>query len=645
MPLRILLLDDDEVDRMAVRRALSQAGLEADLREAADGTTGARMVQEEAFDCVLLDYRLPDTNGLEFLRLLAGVHANRRLPIVMLTGQGNETVAVEAMKHGVHDYLVKDHMYPEGLQRAILNAITMSRLQHEHRQVQEALQHQREWLEVTLASIADGVIATDVDGVITFINLVAESLTGWPTHQALGRPVIDVLHMIHETTRQPVDSLVSRVLQQGQVIAPTNHAMLIARNGREVAIADSAAPIRSSDGRIHGVVVVFRDISAQKRLEQEILRARKVESVGVLAGGIAHDFNNLLTGIMGNISLANKFAGTDERIIKRLAEAEKACQRATALTQQLLTFSKGGTPVRQIICIADLLRESTAFALRGTNVRADTCIAENLWPVSVDAGQLKQVIHNIVLNAAQAMPDGGTVRVEAENLVVDAGSSLPLSEGRYLRIAMIDHGCGIPADIRPNIFDPYFTTKTHGSGLGLATAYAIIAKHDGYLTADSQVGVGTTFTIYLPASDQHVASVQPMSVMPDCAAARILVMDDDEAIRELLSEMLTSLGYEAICVQDGAEAITAYQQAQAAGQPFAAVILDVTVPGGIGGKEAMTHLRTIDPEVHAILSSGYAHDSVMANFVHYGFREVITKPYTVDRLRQVLQRVMHNAVS
>jgi PAS domain S-box-containing protein len=619
---------------------LSLAGLEADLREATDGATAARMVQEEAFDCVLLDYQLPDTDGLEFLRMVARVRPKQRVPVVMLTGHGNETIAVEAMKHGVHDYLVKDHMRPEALQRAILNAITVTRLRHEHDRVQEALQQQREWLEVTLASIGDGVIATDVQGVITFMNVVAASLTGWTTHEALGQPLVEVLQVIDETTRQPVESPVVRVLQQGQVVGPTHQAVLIARDGREVAIADSASPIRSSAGAMHGVVVVFRDISAQRQMEQEILRTRKIESVGVLAGGIAHDFNNLLTGIMGNISMAKMFANSDERILKRLAEAERACQRATALTQQLLTFSKGGTPVRQALYVAELLRESTAFALRDSNVHAVFNIAEDLVLVDADAGQLNRVIHNIVLNAAQAMPDGGTVRLEADNLVVGIGSPLALPEGRYLKIAITDHGCGIPADILPNIFDPYFTTKPTGTGLGLATAYAIVTKHDGYLTVTSRVGVGTTFAIYLPASEQHDVPLAPTSATPGAPGGRILVMDDDEAIRELLGDMLTSLGYEAIYVRDGAEVIEAYAQARAAGRPFAAVILDITVPGGMGGQEAMTHLRSIDPALRAIISSGYAHASVMAHFAQYGFSEVIVKPYTLERLRQVLQRVM-----
>jgi PAS domain S-box-containing protein len=642
MPLRILLLDDDQVDRMAVRHALRQAGLEVDLWEAADGVTGAKMFAAETFDCVLMDYRLPDTDGLECLRTLSTMYPDRRIPIVMLTGQGNETIAVEAMKHGAYDYLVKDDIKPAALQRAILNAIEVTRLQREHQQAQEALRQQREWLEVTLASIGDAVIATDTDSIITFINPVAETLTGWSAQEACGRPIAEVFRIIDETTRQPMDSLVARVLREGHTVALESHMVLLTRDGREVAIADSAAPIRYNGGEIHGVVLVFSDVSAQRRLEEELLRARKIESVGLLAGGIAHDFNNLLTGILGNISLAKMFAGADERIVKRLTEAERACQRATGLTQQLLTFAKGGAPVRRTVCIAELLRESTVFALRGSNVRADLAIADDLWPVEADIDQLSQVIHNVLLNAIQAMPNGDSIQVRAENTVISAGSMLRLREGNYLKISVVDHGCGIPADILPNIFDPYFTTKTHGSGLGLATAYAIVTKHNGYMTATSEVGSGTTFSMYLPASTLHLLPVQEAPIISSHGTGKILIMDDEEAIRDLLSDILTTLGYEVVCTRDGMEAVVAYQRAQAAGQPFAAVILDITVPGGLGGKEAMARLQGLNPQVKALISSGYANDPIMANFAQYGFSGVVTKPYTVERLKHALQGVLQS---
>jgi CheY-like chemotaxis protein len=375
-------------------------------------------------------------------------------------------------------------------------------------------------------------------------------------------------------------------------------------------------------------------------MEEELLKARKIKSVGVLAAGIAHDFNNLLTGILGYVSLAKMVAQTDAQVVAYLTEAEHACQRATALTQQLLTFAKGGTPVRHTVSLVELLQECVGFVLRGANVRGDIHIAADLWPVDVDAGQINQVIHNVTLNAMQAMPGGGTVQVQAENVVLTAGMPFPLPEGRYVKITVQDSGCGIPKEALTNIFDPYFTTKPEGSGLGLTTAYAIVIKHEGYITIASEVGVGTTVVIYLPASQKAAVSAQTHASVPLSGCGRILVVDDEAMIRTLLRQLLESLGYTAECVQDGTEAVAAYQHAQEAGQPFAAVVLDYTIPGGMGGLETLHHLRALDPQVKALISSGYANNPVMADWAYYGFSGVAAKPYTIAQLQEALHNVL-----
>jgi CheY-like chemotaxis protein len=306
----------------------------------------------------------------------------------------------------------------------------------------------------------------------------------------------------------------------------------------------------------------------------------------------------------------------------------------------LLTFAKGGTPIRETVSMAELLTESATFAGRGSKVRIDFAIATDLWPGNVDSGQISQVIHNVVLNAVQAMPEGGHLRVVAENSLIRAGEVPTLREGRYVKIAIHDTGCGIPAEALPNIFDPYFTTKEEGSGLGLATAYSIVRKHDGYITVASEVGSGTTFMIYLPASRQ-----QPVRAPEDIPSAlqgsgRILVMDDEAMIRDILQMMLEGIGYTVNSARDGTEAVALYQRAQEEGQPYALVILDVTVPGGMGGLETLTRLRTLDPRVTALISSGYANDPVLANYAAYGFRGVLTKPYTEEGLHAALRRVL-----
>jgi PAS domain S-box-containing protein len=469
---------------------------------------------------------------------------------------------------------------------------------------------------------------------------VAETLTGWAQQEALGRRLDEVFRIVNEQTLKPADNPVARVLREGVIVGLANHTALITRQNQMIPIADSGAPIRSSSGVIQGVVLVFRDITEQKQLEEVLLRARKIESVGVLAGGIAHDFNNLLMGITGNISLAMMLAGQDAQVMERLTEAENACRRATKLTHQLLTFSKGGTPVRQTVSIAKLLTESANFALSGSNVRCVFTIAEDLWFADVDAAQIDQAIHNVVLNAAQAMPDGGTVDVQASNVRLGASEVPSLQKGRYVKITVHDNGCGISEEIQPNIFDPYFTTKEHGSGLGLATAHAIITKHDGFIAVESDMGAGTTFVIYLPGSQHDVTQAEDIPDMPLAGGGRILVVDDEDMIRDLLSKMLTRIGYEVDSFPDAAEAIEVYKNAQKEGRPYAAVILDITIPGGMGGLEALEPLRAIDPNAKVLISSGYANNPVMANFQQYGFNGVIAKPYTIQKLHEVLQHVI-----
>ena len=390
----------------------------------------------------------------------------------------------------------------------------------------------------------------------------------------------------------------------------------------------------------HANAALLEQMAERQRIEDELLKARKIKSVGVLAAGIAHDFNNLLTGILGYVSLAKVVAQTNATVVAYLTAAEQACQRATALTQQLLTFAKGGAPVRHTVSIVELLQECVSFALRGANVRGDIQIVKDLWPVDVDAGQINQVIHNIVLNAMQAMPGGGAVQMRAENIVLAAGVPFPLPDGRYVKITVQDSGCGIPKEVLSNIFDPYFTTKSEGSGLGLATAYAIVIKHEGYITIASEVGVGTTVIIYLPASQQAAVSATTHAPVPLSGSGRILVMDDEDMVRSVSRHLLENLGYTVECVQDGTEAVAAYQRAQATGQPFAAVILDYTIPGGMGGLETLTHLRTIDPQITALLSSGYANNPVMADWAYYGFSGVVAKPYTLAQLQEALHNVL-----
>ncbi len=515
----------------------------------------------------------------------------------------------------------------------------------ERKQAEEALTAESNRLAVTLRSIGDGVIATDVEGRIALINDAAETLTGWTRDEAIGKPLDEIFHIINEDTRERCENPVERVLETGKIVGLANRTVLIARDGTERIIADSGAPIHSKDSNIIGAVVVFRDITEKRKMEEELLGVQKLESIGILAGGIAHDLNNLLTGVVGNISLARLYEDPVKKD-KRLAEAEKASMRIKDLTQQLLTFSKGGTPILQTAAIGDLLKTSATFILSGANVRCEFSMPDDLWTVIIDAGQINQVVNNLIINAQQAMPDGGTVKMRAENITIGAESGLPLEAGVYIKVSIEDEGMGIPKKHIQKIFDPFFSTKQTGSGLGLATSYSIIKKHNGHLTVESQLGAGTTFHIYLPASSEAILIVEEREEKkPIIGEGRILVMDDEELVRELASDMLTRLGYEVITAIDGAEAIELYKAAMESGDRFAAVIVDLTVPGGMGGRQTIQRLIEIDPEVKAIVSSGYSNDPILANFTEYGFKGVVAKPYKIRELSEVLHRVTNRPIN
>ncbi len=387
---------------------------------------------------------------------------------------------------------------------------------------------------------------------------------------------------------------------------------------------------------------VQKKVREKQRIENELQKSRKLEALGIMAGGIAHDFNNFLTAVLGNLSLLEVDLSSDPEHNTKLQGAISAARHASSLTTQLLTFSRGGSPVREAGCMAELIRECASFTLRGTGILIRYQLPPGLWPVEMDASQMSQVINNLLLNAREAMPGGGTIYIQGENL-----SKAPprLKQGRYISIEITDEGRGIPEDIIDSIFDPYYSTKEEGHGLGLATSYSIVSKHEGLLTVDSVVGRGTTFTIFLPATDQKAAIPRSSPERESPGHGRILVMDDNAQVRETTSRLLEGLGFTAGVAREGKEAIELYRNAMESNEPFDAVVLDLTVPGGMGGRETIQHLLKIDSEVKAIVASGYSNDDVLANYQRYGFSACLSKPFLMNELRETLLDVLTPATS
>ena len=455
-----------------------------------------------------------------------------------------------------------------------------------------------------------------------------------------GYNVKEFIDIVHPDDREFVKESIDKALYEKR---PYSIDFRILRPDGSVRIVHDQAEVTYNESeqaiRMLGTI---QDITDQKKIEQELQRAQKLESLGILAGGIAHDFNNLLTAILGNISLAESFAYSDSKdnMYKALKEAANASIRAKSLSQQLLTFASGGLPVKKVISLEGFIKEAAGFALKGSHIGSEYSISSDLAPVEADEGQIGQVIQNLIINACQAMPDGGVINIRADNININSKDDLPLSSGKYVKISIKDQGVGIPETHINKIFDPYFTTKQIGSGLGLATTHSIIRNHGGHIVVKSQIGVGTTFCIYLPSTDKKVELEKDAEKGPSSGQGSILIMDDEEIIRVFLCDGLRHFGYEVESAINGAEAVNLYKMAVELGVPYDAVILDLTVPGGMGGKETVKELLNIDPGAKVIVSSGYSNDPIMAEYDKYGFKGVVAKPYKLKELSEVVYRVI-----
>jgi len=550
---------------------------------------------------------------------------------IMVSGKESrieEWVTYPDGSRGLLDSVKAPYYGPDGEQ---LGLVGISRDITERKQMELALHDSEEQFRTLCDAAPIGIFRSDSDGNNIYCNPRWEEITGIAASEGGGKGWIKG---IHPDDLETLDRLWQEAQAKGRIFCHEHRQ--VTPQGKTIWVRALASPIYSPSGKILSHVGTLEDITELQRARHDLLKTQKLESLGVLAGGIAHDFNNILTAVFGNISLARLQLHDSEAVAKRLEDAEKAIVRATDLTKQLLTFARGGEPVKKVISVNDLLREAAHFVLHGTNVICEFDHADHLWPVEADEGQLSQVIHNLMLNAVQAMPTGGTVTIRTEKV------RTPPNGDRFVRISVADTGVGIPEINLQRIFDPYFSTKSQGNGLGLATCYSIIKKHGGKIRVESTVGEGTTFVISLPASEQECPDDPEIQTKLFRGCGSVLVMDDNEDVRTTAQVIVKELGYTIELAENGTEAVALYLKRKEQGTPFSAVILDLTIPGGMGGRETIGKLLEIDPDVKAIVSSGYSNDPVMANYREYGFNAVLTKPYRPQEMSKVLQELIES---
>jgi two-component system, cell cycle sensor histidine kinase and response regulator CckA len=580
-----------------------------------------------------LGKRLDELIGVRLYDLFSKDLSKRRRSLIDEVIRTGQPVQFEDIREGINFYT---YAHPVLDAAGKVSKVAILGLDiTERKRVEKSIKENLRLRQQILDTIPSPIFYKGIDGRYQGINQAFLQFYGKTMEQVLGKTAHDVFpkEIAEKYLRMDQD-----LFQHPGIQVYEFHNYDAQGQRREMSL--HKATFLDKDGSIAGLAGIMIDITEQKKAEEDRLRFSKLESLSTLAGGIAHDFNNILTAILGNIGLAMLDGKIKDRVQERLARAEQACLRAQSLAQQLLTFAKGGAPMLKSISIAKLLKESPILALSGSKSRHEVSIPDDLWSVEADEAQINQVISNLLINADQAMPRGGIIKIKAENCLVAAGSNLPISKGKYVKFAIADQGIGIPPKNLDQIFDPYFSTKQKGSGLGLATVYSIIKNHSGNIQVESQLGVGATFHIYLPATDKGVPAAEPERAKLTMGQGKVLVMDDEEMIREVLGGMLSRLGYDADFASDGSQAIEKFVQAQEANQAFDAVILDLTIPGGMGGKEAIQGLLKIDPQVKAIVSSGYSDDPIMADFRKYGVSEVIAKPYRVSELSKILRRVI-----
>jgi len=622
MATRILVVEDERIVAEDIKQTLEEFGYVVPA-VASTGAEAIAGVRQHRPDACLMDIRIK--GAIDGIRTASEVMGTYGIPVVFLTAYADEATLERVKATGPYGYLVKPFSGRE-LQAALEAALAR------HGMERKLAASERRWRTV-LQSIGDAVVCVGGDGTIEFMNAVAEDLTGWAEPGVRGRPWSDVV-VFRAGPAPDADVVASLEALTGRGDLPVPELYCFGRTGFARAVECTVTPVRGTEADGTGTVLVVRDVTVRRRFDAQAQRNVRLESLGLLAGGVAHDFNNLLAGMLASISLAAELTPPDDERRQLLSDVEAAATRARHLTGQLLAYAKGDTLQAKVCSLAEVARAAVRFSLRGTNVTGEVHLPDDLWPVSVDEQQVMDVLNNIVLNAVQAMPDGGSITVE--------GANERAPWGPCVRLSLADRGPGIPEAALERIFEPYFTTKPEGTGLGLATSFSVIRRHGGSIEAVNRPGGGAVFHIRLPSAE--AAEPVEATVAPDLPVTRggrrILVFDDDEAVRAALERLLAFLGFEVAVVTDTPSLLGEYRRGVDEGRPFAAVIMDLTVPGDVGGRQAVTKLLELDPTARAIVSTGYCSDPVLADPAAYGFVAGLPKPYNLNELQAVLGRVL-----
>ncbi len=624
----ILIVEDDAIVAKDLEKSIQGLGYSV-VGCISSGENAIIDAEKSKPDLILMDIML--SGNMDGISAAQQILKRSHIPVVYLTAYADNATIERAKETEPCGYLLKpfDEML---LKTTIEMAIHKSKI---IRRVKESEEKYRALVEMS----PDAIIHTDLEGKILTTNEKCAKIFGYNSVDEILSTVENPFNFIVPKDHERASENMKKTVQGNS--QDDIEYQLYRKDGTTFYAAVSSSVINDDKANPKGFITIMRDITEYKKMIEDTHKTEKLESIGLLAGGIAHDFNNLLGSLFGYIDLAKESLSHDGEASLFLNKALTAFTRAKDLTKQLLTFSKGGTPITKVLAIDPIVRNAVAFVLHGSNIRAEYTVEKDLQTAEVDEGQITQVVHNIIINAKQAMPEGGIITIDMKNTETKPGNESLCKDGPYIAISITDSGIGIPQEGLLKVFDPFYTTKQSGSGIGLASSHSIIKKHNGHITIESDSGKGTTVTFYLPASNKVADANENIHELgATIGKGRILIMDDEELMRMIAGDMLTKRGYEVFFAKNGEEAIESYQKAYNTENEYHTVILDLTIAGGMGGSETIMRLKEINPEIRAIVSSGYSNNKILAMPKEYGFKAAVKKPFRIRELVTAVHQVV-----